>query len=591
MDIDMNKEHWANEGCPKYDCRKAACKCGLRFVDIPAALGDDSKGSNVAPKNGEYCNAIVRYEANGRVYIYSKEGVPVFAGSDTESLEKMIKKEILDRQDADNVLQQEIDDLKNSPDVVDIVATYAALQAYDTSKLGDNDIVRVLEDETHDDNSTYYRWDKQAETWTYVGEIDLSSAIFFYANPAETGDTRHIYKDGAFTEAATIQDVLDAVAKGQVILRKITNSSAPRRLRYEDAYLARVNIADPTIPNPRCWLYFLGYDSYHDYLGNSLSDSSFTYTEHEFQGKLTAGTNITIDANNEISATDTTYSNFTGTDGIDPGTAGLVPAPATTDAGKFLKADGTWDTAGGGGPTVVQTTGTSQTDVMSQNAVTSMVFADPSTRTRVQIGSGSSVGSNRNVAIGQNATASNTNTLAVGSYAWTNAATATAVGDGTIAGGVGGTAIGYLASTGTNAYSVALGERSATSRNGEVNVGTSQYSHGYNSTNYRVIGGVHDGVDAHDAATVGQVIGTTESYTIATTDWSALSSSSPYDYQTTVTATYTIGNDTILELINDNPVAFANNGFAIGSVSTQSVTIYSIGQPSASVTLKVNYKG
>ena len=37
---------------------------------------------------------------------------------------------------------------------------------------------------------------------------------------------------------------------------------------------------------------------------------------------------------------------FTGTDGTAAGAAGLVPAPATTDAGKFLKADGTWDTAG-----------------------------------------------------------------------------------------------------------------------------------------------------------------------------------------------------------------------------------------------------
>lgn len=40
---------------------------------------------------------------------------------------------------------------------------------------------------------------------------------------------------------------------------------------------------------------------------------------------------------------------FVGTTGTSAGTAGLVPAPATTDAGKFLKADGTWDTAGGGG--------------------------------------------------------------------------------------------------------------------------------------------------------------------------------------------------------------------------------------------------
>lgn len=86
-------------------------------------------------------------------------------------------------------------------------------------------------------------------------------------------------------------------------------------------------------------------------------------------------------------------------------------------------------------------------------------------------------------------------------------------------------------------------------------------------------------------------IGTTESYTITTNNWSALSASSPYTYSATVTATYTIGNNTIAELINDNAVAFSNYGFAIGSISGQNVTIYSIGQPDTSVTLKVNYKG
>ena len=40
--------------------------------------------------------------------------------------------------------------------------------------------------------------------------------------------------------------------------------------------------------------------------------------------------------------TDTTYNNFTGTDGLVDGVAGLVPAPLTTDAGKFLKSDGAW---------------------------------------------------------------------------------------------------------------------------------------------------------------------------------------------------------------------------------------------------------
>ena len=39
-----------------------------------------------------------------------------------------------------------------------------------------------------------------------------------------------------------------------------------------------------------------------------------------------------------------TPTNFTGTDGTDAGTQGLVPAPAVTDTNKYLKADGTWAT-------------------------------------------------------------------------------------------------------------------------------------------------------------------------------------------------------------------------------------------------------
>jgi hypothetical protein len=82
-----------------------------------------------------------------------------------------------------------------------------------------------------------------------------------------------------------------------------------------------------------------------------------------------------------------------------------------------------------------------------------------------------------------------------------------------------------------------------------------------------------------------------ESYTITTSDWTTLSSSSPYTYSTTVTATHAIGNDTIIELINDQPVLFGNHGFAIANVSGQVLTIYSIGIPSASITLEVQYNG
>lgn len=71
------------------------------------------------------------------------------------------------REIADSGLQEQIDAIVASSDVVDIVGTYAALQAYDTSKLSDNDIIKVLTDETRDDATTYYRWTNS--TWTYIG--------------------------------------------------------------------------------------------------------------------------------------------------------------------------------------------------------------------------------------------------------------------------------------------------------------------------------------------------------------------------------------------------------------------------------------
>ena len=80
----------------------------------------------------------------------------------------------------------------------------------------------------------------------------------------------------------------------------------------------------------------------------TVNDATLTIT----QNGTTVGTFTSNDADDTtIAVTDTTYSNFTGTDGSSAGAAGLVPAPATTDAGKFLKADGTWATAGSGGGT------------------------------------------------------------------------------------------------------------------------------------------------------------------------------------------------------------------------------------------------
>lgn len=73
------------------------------------------------------------------------------------------------RETADNGLQAQIDAITASSDVVDVVDTKADLDDYDTTKLHDNDIVKVLEDETHSDAISYYRWGATAEAFTYIG--------------------------------------------------------------------------------------------------------------------------------------------------------------------------------------------------------------------------------------------------------------------------------------------------------------------------------------------------------------------------------------------------------------------------------------
>ena len=264
---------------------------------------------------------------------------------------------------ADQVLQSEIDEIKNNPDVVDIVPTYAALQNYDTSGLTDKDIIRVLADETHDGASTYYRYSTATGTFTYIGESK----------------------------------------------------------QYED---------------------------------------------------------------------------FVGTDGITAGEAGLVPAPATTDAGKYLKADGTWDTVQAG-PTVVQTTGTSTTDVMSQNAVSSMVFADPTDKENIRIGGSNVTSSGQATAIGRQTTANKEGAIAIsgGTFNTTSAtgSFSISIGEGNAVSGKGAVSLGSFAP----ANSVA----------GKIEVGATIQGYGYNNSRYRLLTGLYDPQSAHDAATKGYVDG------------------------------------------------------------------------------------
>lgn len=91
------------------------------------------------------------------------------------------------------------------------------------------------------------------------------------------------------------------------------------------------------------------------------------------QNTLSAGSNISI-SGNTISATDTTYSAFTGATTQQAGSAGLVPAPATTDIDKYLNADGTWATPPGKTYTAGSNVSISDQNVISATDTTYSAF-------------------------------------------------------------------------------------------------------------------------------------------------------------------------------------------------------------------------
>lgn len=281
--------------CPK-DCHKPNPLI-FRRVIIPSALGDDKENP---PENGAYCNALVIYEANNAMYLYSSDGIPTKiptsitsyndlthkpsingvelegdisleelgisdlieesvaseataraeadealqdaidaeeaariaadrdiinsiptvndatltiqrngtsvgtftanSASDTtinvdvpiytsglindsgyvteaalsgyatdQDIEDAVSAEASIRAGADRDLQSQIDAISSASDVVDVVGTYAELQDYDTSKLSNNDIIKVLTDSTHDNAISYYRWDDANDTFVYIG--------------------------------------------------------------------------------------------------------------------------------------------------------------------------------------------------------------------------------------------------------------------------------------------------------------------------------------------------------------------------------------------------------------------------------------
>lgn len=290
---------------------------------------------------------------------------------------------------------------------------------------------------------------------------------------------------------------------------------------------------------------------------------------------------------------------FTGTDGATDGTLGAVPAPLTTDADKFLKSDGTWAAAGGGSGVIdvdLDTLTPSSTSGTTDYFDYDVICPDPNVWYRIH----------------RSATSGNSKTVRMYSYdgAGVKQSTSTMAWGADEKGRYAFNLVPTNDSTGTRYSRISWVVSQTTSypmyisysgtstvtrvcrgwMNGtDYVLGNGSVVNNLTTTDYTQVLSAAQGKVLNDKITA--ITPAIETYTIADTAWTALASSSPYTYSATVTATHTIGNNTVIEMLNDQPVLFAEYGFAVGATSGQTVTIYSIGAPSSSTTLKVRYTG
>lgn len=104
----------------------------LRKVVIPASMGDDTE---FPPIVGKYYNVLLHYDANGRNYLYSSDGIPTLLETTIpdeiyeriETLETGLAQEILDRQNGDSTLDNKITTLDNSLATVAKTGSYTDL--------------------------------------------------------------------------------------------------------------------------------------------------------------------------------------------------------------------------------------------------------------------------------------------------------------------------------------------------------------------------------------------------------------------------------------------------------------------------------
>lgn len=141
-----------------------------------------------------------------------------------------------------DALQKQIETIEAGSDVADVVGTKAELDSYDTSKLTDGDVIKVLADETLNNAIVYYRWTNSS--WTLVGQAA------HYVRTLNDGNKVYIHNgeeqtDLTYTKDATVNTIVERTTNGNINLpsdvSKINSDSYAASKKYVDNTVTNVN--------------------------------------------------------------------------------------------------------------------------------------------------------------------------------------------------------------------------------------------------------------------------------------------------------------------------------------------------------------
>lgn len=207
-------------------------------------------------------------------------------------------------------LENTVDDLRAAQQLADVVPTYVDLQEYYARPLDSEDKVQVLSDDTHDGDSTVYKWD--GSNWIYLGsyssntynKTEVDGKFDGVGKEFETLSNDILDLQTSVSDLKSVQNVVDVVPTYADL-----QSYDTTKLETNDKIQV---IADETHDGSStiykwdgsAWIYIgaFGGNSYTkpevDTKLSTKSDKDDTYTKQEVNDKL----------NGYIKDNDTTYS-------------------------------------------------------------------------------------------------------------------------------------------------------------------------------------------------------------------------------------------------------------------------------------------